>query len=543
MYTVLVVDDEAIVCQGIKEFLEMSDLNISQVFTAWNGYEALDYLRMETIDLVLTDIQMDGMNGIELMESILSEKPDIPVVVISAHDEFEYAQKCIRLGARDYLIKPVLLPQLVQVVGRELSERHEKYKRLLEDSLKLKFSMTGISSMRSYILNEIVTGSLEDTDDYLFIFEQIGLKLEGPYFATLVIELSWERAGIGGGAIQSLRDRNLLKYAAVNIIEETLAEWNAVAFYGQGNQIATIVQFHESEYAPGRAEHISKLNLIGKTLAANIQGYLHMEAVVGISPLRLGLQALPEGYRDAAKAVKWHALYANHNVFYAEDFSLKEASVQVNWQEKTDRFIESVKTGKKPEEAGETVRRFIADIAPVLESDDSTAGIPLSIAYRVYASLLEMKETVGDRHKALEPILFFQFPLTGDELKKRLAVFLSEAAELVHSSMSDHDQAVIQQSIAYIRLNFRNKGLKIQDVADHVHLSPNYLSYLFKQITAETVWEFVTKLRMEESRQLLMNTYKKRYEIADEVGYESPEHFSRVFKRYYGESPNTVRGS
>jgi two-component system response regulator YesN len=541
MYTVLIVDDEAIVCQGIKEFLEMSDLNISQVLTASNGYEALDYLRMESIDLVLTDIQMDGMNGIELMESILSEKPSIPVVVISAYDHFEYAQKCIRLGARDYLIKPVLLPQLIQVVGAELSERDGKYKRLLEDSLKLKFSMTGMLSLRSYILNEVITGYLENSDDYLFIFEQIGLKLEGPYYLLLVIELFWERTGAEGGAIHSLRDRNLLKYATVNIIEETLADWNAVAFYGQGNQIVTILQFNEFDNAQRRAENISKLNMIGKTIVTNIQGYLHIEAVVGISPIRLGLPALPESYREAAKAVKWHALYEDHNVFYTEDFSLKEASVQVNWQEKTELFVESIKTGKKLEDIQGTIHRFISDISLIFESDDSTAGIPLSIAYRIYATLLEMKETVGDQYKVLDPILFFQFPLTGIEIKKRLTDFLTEAAGLIHASMTDHDQAIIQQSIAYIRQNYRKKGLKIQDIAGHVHLSPNYLSYLFKQIIAETVWEYVTRLRMEESRQLLMNTHKKRYEIADEVGYESPEHFSRVFKRYYGESPNAVR--
>ncbi|OPA75128.1 hypothetical protein BVG16_21200 [Paenibacillus selenitireducens] len=541
MYTVLVVDDEAIVCQGIKEFLEMSNLSISQVWTASNGYEALDYLRMESIDLVLTDIQMDGMNGIELMESILAEKPDIPVVVISAHDQFEYAQKCIRLGARDYLIKPVQLPQLIQVVGTELSERHEKYRRLMEESLKLKFSMTGMLSLRSYILNEVITGSLENADDYLFIFEQIGLKLEGPYYLVLVIELSWERPGEERGTINSLRDRNLLKYATINIIEETLADWNAVAFYGQGNQIVTILQMHESDYAERRTENISKLNLIGKTLVTNIQGYLHIEAVVGISPIRLGLAVLPESYREAAKAVKWHALYENHNVFYAEDFSLKEASVSVNWQEKTEQWIESIKTRKKIEEIQGTIHRFISDISPIFEDNDTTAGIPLSIAYRVYTTLLEMKEIVGDRYKVLEPILFFQFPLSGIEIKNRLADFLTEAAELIHSSMADQDQAIIQQSITFIRRNYRNKGLKIQDIADHVHLSPNYLSYLFKQIVAETVWEFVTRLRLEEARQLLLNTHKKRYEIADEVGYESPEHFSRVFKRYYGESPNAVR--
>ncbi len=542
MYTVLVVDDEAIVCQGIKDFLESSDLNISQVLTAWNGYEALDYLRMETVDLVLTDIQMDGMNGIELMESILSEKPDIPVVVISAHDEFDYAQKCIRLGARDYLIKPVLLPQLIQVVGRELSERHEKYKLHLEDSLKLKFSLTGMSSLRTYLLNEMITGSLEHSDDYSVFFEQIGVTLEGPHFSVFVIDLLWERAGLRGEAIRSLRDRNLLKYATVNIIEETLTDWNALAFYGQGNRILTVLQFTEFDFVQGSAENLSKLNMIGKSLANNILQYLHMEAVIGISPMRLGLQALPDSYRNAVEAVKWHGLHQNNNVFYSEDFFLKEASIRVNWQEKVDKFVEWIKIGKKLEDVQVKVRRFMEDISPALERDDSNAGIPLSIAYRVYATLLDMKETVGSGYALLDPIVFFQFPLKEIELKKRLAAFLSEAAELIHTSMTNRDNTVIQQSIEYIRRHYRNKGLKIQDVSEHVHLSSNYLSYLFKQIAGETIWEYVTKMRMEESRNLLMNTSKKRYEISDEVGYESPEHFSRIFKRYYGESPNMVRG-
>lgn len=537
MYTILVVDDEAIVCQGIKEFLEASDLSVSRVLTAWNGFEALDYLRMESVDLVLTDIQMDGMNGIELMESILAEKPDIPVVVISAHDEFEYAQKCIRLGARDYLIKPVHLSQLVQVVGRVLSERHNKFALLLEESLKVKFSMTGISSLRTYILNEVIYGSLEHPDDYPYVFEQIGFTLEGPYYSVYVIELQWKHAGLRGEAIHKLRDRNLLKYAAVNIIEETLRDWKALIFYGQGNRIIMILQFKEPD-----GENSTRLNLIGKMMVGNIRQYLQIEAIIGISSPMKSLEALPDGYSQAVEAAKWHGWYENHNVYYAEDFSQKVTPVRGNWQKKTDLFVEWLKTGKKQENVRETVNIFISELSDAFDSDDSTAGIPLSIAYRVYAVLLDMKETIGDRYKELDPILFFDFPLKGAEIRKRLAEFLLEAAQLVHTAMADHDHAIVQQSIDYIRQNYRNKGLKILDVADHVHLSPNYLSCLFKQIAGETVWEFVTKLRMEESRYLLTNTSKKRYEIADEVGYESPEHFSRVFKRFYGESPNTVRG-
>lgn len=541
LYTVLVVDDEAIVCRGIKDSLETSGLQISQVLTAWNGYEALDYVRMESVDLVLTDIQMDGMNGIQLMESILSEKPDIPVVVISAHDEFEYAQYCIRLGARDYLIKPVLLSQLIEVVERALSDRHAKYKRIAEDSLKQKFSLTGMTSLRTYILNEVIAGSLIPSSDDPFIFEQMEVKLSGPYFAVFVIELLWERAGWEGQAIRSFRDQNLLKYASLNIVEETITDWNAVTFFGQGNRIMTILQFGESEATQDRTENVTQLNLVAAAIVNNIRHCLRMEVIIGISPLRHGLQELAECYRQAAEAIRWRGLYETHNVFYAEDFAKKEASNQIHWLEKADRFVEWMKTGRKGEEIREAVFRFVSEIAPIFDTNESTSAIALSIAYRVYAMLLAMKETIGERLQALDPIVYFQFQSAGIEIKRRLEEFLSEAATLIHSSMEDRDSVIVQQAVEYIRRAYRNKGLKIQDIADHVHLSPNYLSYLFKRIAGETVWDYVTTLRMEESRHLLLNTSKKRYEIADEVGYESPEHFSRIFKRYYGESPNTVR--
>ncbi len=534
MYTVLVVDDEAIVCQGIKEFLESSDLNISQVLTAWNGYEALDYLRMEAVDLVLTDIQMDGMNGIELMESILSEKPEIPVVVISAYDAFEYAQRCIRLGARDYLIKPVQLQQLTEVVGRELSERDKKFKLLMEDSLKAKFSMMGMTSLRTYILNEMITVSFEATD-YPYIFEQIDLALMGPYYSVFVIDLLWKEN-------YSLRDRNLFKYATVNIIEELLRDWSALAFCGQGNRIVTILQFSDKEEVNSRMEAMTRLNLLGRKIIDSIKQYLHKDSVVGISPLRLGLDELPLCHREASDAIKWHGVYQNHNVFYAEDFSIKQDQIEVDWSGKTERIIERIKMGKTNQDVQQLIDQFIEEITTIFDSGDSTAGIPLSIAYRVYAMLLNMKETVGERYRELDPLVFFQFPMSTLELKKRMSRYLLEAAEVIHKSLIDHDQAMVQQAIYYIRNHYHHKGLKIQNVADHVHLSPNYLSYLFKLIVGETVWEFVTRLRMEEAKHLLMHTTKKRYEIADEVGYESPEHFTRVFKRYYGESPNMVRG-
>ncbi|WP_040948917.1 response regulator transcription factor [Gorillibacterium massiliense] len=542
MVQVLVVDDEAIVCQGIKELLEASELGISQVLTACNGYEALDYIRMEHIDLVLTDIQMDGMNGIELMESIMSEKPDIPVIVITAHDEFEYAQRCIRLGARDFLIKPVMLSQLLSVVSRELSQRHEKYRLVLEESLKLKFSMTAMLSLRSYILNELISEPLAHADDYRTILEQLELSLTGPYYSIFALELQWEDAEARPEQVRTLRDRNLLKYAAVNIIEETLAKWRALAFYGAGSRIVAIIQATEADDSDQFSDSAAKLNMLGRMLTDNIRLYLHIPAAVGISPLQRGTESLTDGYRRATEAVKRSGLYPHHHVFYSEDFLKPGSGDLINWQEKTDRFVQIIQTRKLDSESRQAAVSLLNDdLAPLFGSSEASSVLVFSIAYRVYAALITRMDRIGDRCAALDPLAFFGGSPSGSESKTRLSEFLSLAADLLQISLADQDEALVEQAIGYIRASFRQKGLKIQDIASHVFISPNYLSYLFKQHKSATIWEFVTKLRMEEARHLLLNTNKKRYEIAEEVGYESPEHFSRVFKRFFGESPNMLR--
>lgn len=132
MYKILVVDDEPRVSMGIKNFLLGSDLQITFVETALNGFEAIDYLRMDSFDLVLTDIQMSRMSGIELMETIYMEQPHLPVIVISAHEKFDFAKKSMRLGARDYLVKPVEQEDLLRVVRKVLNEKEEIGKKSLE---------------------------------------------------------------------------------------------------------------------------------------------------------------------------------------------------------------------------------------------------------------------------------------------------------------------------------------------------------------------------------------------------------------------------
>ncbi|WP_181376911.1 response regulator, partial [Paenibacillus agaridevorans] len=174
MYKILVVDDEPRVSAGIKNVLLSSELQITHVETALNGFEAIDYLRMETFDLVLTDIQMSRMSGLELMETIYMEQPHLPVIVISAHEKFDFAKKSLRLGARDYLVKPVELAELLRIVGRVLREKEEHGKQSLERTIREGEAERTGAARRNELLLELVTERNLAKADYEDLIDELG---------------------------------------------------------------------------------------------------------------------------------------------------------------------------------------------------------------------------------------------------------------------------------------------------------------------------------------------------------------------------------
>jgi two-component system, response regulator YesN len=124
---------------------------------------------------------------------------------------------------------------------------------------------------------------------------------------------------------------------------------------------------------------------------------------------------------------------------------------------------------------------------------------------------------------------------------KRQIVMWNERSRRIHINAKKN--GLIHQTMMYIEKNYRNKELNLQNIADAVFVSPNYLSYLFKKIVNINLWDYVTKLRMEEGKRLILTTDKRRYEIADEIGYESPEHFGKIFKKYYGRNLSEIKNN
>ncbi|MEK4850769.1 response regulator [Paenibacillus sp. FSL H7-0756] len=441
MYKILVVDDEPRVSAGIRNFLLSSDMNITAVETAVNGFEAIDYLRMDQFDLVLTDIQMGRMSGIELMENIYMEQWNVPVIVISAHEKFDFAKKSLRLGARDYLVKPVERTELLRVVRNALTR-----KELLDTSPQPEPTSIRRQERRDEWLMELVTERNLTPQDMEQITGELGGLLHGPFYGVISIRIDYSRAGFSSQQV-TLQDRKLLKYAALNIMNETLAEWNGVTFNGFGHSIISLIQLSAEDRDDPRVSVHSQIQMIGQMIAMNLKRHLNTEAVIGLSTLGEGIATLPGLLEEADTAAGWNSVHPGHQVFYYGDFARQE----------------HLNRGQQPDTG--------------LTAQESEAAAP----------------------------------------------------------------SVISRITSYIQSNYRNPALKIQDISEEVHFSAAHLGYIFKREMRMNLWDYVTALRMEEAKQLMATTDKKRYEVAYAVGYESPEHFSRMFKRVLGLTPAEFR--
>jgi AraC-like DNA-binding protein/DNA-binding NarL/FixJ family response regulator len=434
VYTVLIVDDEPLICQGIRSLLADSGLPIDNIVTSTSGHEALDHVRMEDVDLIITDIQMPGMSGIELMHQAKMIKPWVQTVVVSAHESFQYAQMAIRLGAKDYLIKPLDHGQFLDRVRDVLLTAEKPREPAVDEGAeggRERFRMRELKPRQIEALQGLLAGAVCEPD----ALKGLGIDVSGPYFSVIRLRLRIGERPLSG------KEKELLRYGALNIVCELLdGEWRHYAFHSGRDEITIVLQWDLSRDPEASVSPIHQMEMLARSLHHNLQKYLGVGSVAGFSQMLAGVRYLPELNEQSCKAIEWNRGHDDHHVFYYGD----------------------LQRGPYQEEP------------------------------------------------------------TEEELRVR-------------------NNRIVETAKAYIDEHYAKKGLTLLEVAQQIHVSPNYLSYLFKKYTGCNLWEYVVKLRMEESRRLLMHTDMRRYEIAEKVGYESPEHFSKMFKKYFGVSPSELK--
>jgi len=525
MLTALIVDDEPLMRLGIQKAIDWSSYGIQEITTAPNGRTALQMVEQRQPDVLLTDVKMPGLDGLELSRMVKESWPFVKIVIISGYDDFSYAKKSISYGVTDYLLKPIdnkSLSQTMEKVTQEIAEERGKLRRQEQMSHLLQQSV-GIA--RQKVLKELLFG--EAGEQEVKRYEHVlGLhdSLSGPHAVALVkINAFKEKSTL-------FRDGTLLHFAVQNILEELLrTEGRGELVDLRPGSLCLLLKQDGSGTAPMEMEAF-----VLKAQAA-VMDYLRIPTTWGLGSVSSCVQGLRQSYRDADRALKARWQSPGKRIFSAgepsgEPFASGDAvhtAIQALQLGSTKPLLDELaKTRDKLSQATmydpESIESYYLKLAESVEGvlRERSKDKQIDVRERV-SEALYLSDTLADASDSVD------------------AVF-QETAQIIHQHLPKPYSKVIRDVIDFLNQHY-GEEISLADAANRVFLNRSYLSYLFVQETGSNFSDFLAELRLEKAKELLTAGGMKNYEVAEAVGYKDFRHFGHLFKKHTGMTPSEFR--
>jgi two-component system response regulator YesN len=505
MIKLLIVDDEQIEREGLQAMLRKGfpELVIEQ---AKNGKIALQMAEEFQPDLILMDIKMPGMNGLEAVERISSDYPDIKFIMVTAYDTFEYARLAIKHGVKDYLLKPSKAGEIVATVGIVLKQIEEERKSLETSRLQQK----ALQKVLTVVETDVVTQLLFDHVHEVHLDELVGLldvRTTNETFAMIVLLPSGSES---------------LYPAVKEKVRQTGSGWVGALY---GRQIPIIV-FREPDKS-----FRSQATSIARELLSVPRSNLGSSSFIGIGNACGSLDQIRQSYQEALIASMDPSLPVKYR-FYADTPVLGVARDGYTVKQLEKQFFDQIRLGQWEQvrtDVMDFIRRYENEGADLLQTQQRVLEL-LWIASRV---LIEMGIETDT------PLYSFR----SQDYRQLCTESIFLLDRMRKSYTEHHDQLepdTIQKIKQYI-VEHSHENISLDAIGKRVGLSPFYISKMFKEQLGVNYIDFLTECRIEKAKKLMGDPERSLKEITFEVGYHDPNYFSKVFKKLCDASPTEYR--
>lgn len=526
-YTVLLVDDEEEVIQVIMKKINWEGLGFSVIGYANNGVKALELVEEYQPDVVMTDIKMPYMDGMELAHRIKAEFPATKLLIFTGFDEFEYAKEAVHLEVEEYLLKPVNSIELTNVFTQMKIKLDQEISEKKNVQVLQKYYMESLPLLQVNFYSTLIEGRIQASElpKYLSDYQ---ISLEGPFYCCLVVHTSSSRIP---------EDVNpLLLFAAVEKqVKERLGEkWRGKCFSYLGNSILLAQLQSEQE--------VSELTDECDRFCRYVKRMVGAVVTVGIGFVCDDILELAQSYASARDAVSYRAIYGAARAINIQEIEPKETGEMTQLPE-TDLFnhlFKMIRLGSE-EDITEAVDEYLEHVSlqkKSLQQHYISVMELVSELYRFSANNdIVMEEFSGDMRKLYGRLL----DMEPQSLKKWLVdVTISFHAKLL-KSRSKSTKSFVAKAQEYVRNHYADEDLSLDTVCKELGVSNSYFSTIFKKETGKSFIAYITDYRMEQAARMLIETGEKSYIIAKKVGYADPNYFSYVFKRQFNTSPSKYR--
>lgn len=530
MYKILLVDDEILVRDAIRENIDWGKLDCELIGDCENGKQAVEFVKTHEVDIVLTDILMPYMDGMELSHFLHDNYPDILIVIFSGFGEFEYAKKAIQYNVSEYMLKPVTAMELTKVIEnmKEKLDSRKKEQRKME-------SLTQVSQdyhknanvIRSKALDCLVkcTREVQVSLDEL---ERMGITFQAASYRVAVFDID-TYSEMYQMDMDKQQESALMAFVLFNVGDEIVVREKAGVVYQEGNNRVCII------FAGNRTKEFSEsIHRICHEIQKKVKEVIGLETSIGIGSWVRSPYELIYSYRLAAKAIDYRYLLGGNLLFDMEEKKTDNSIFLIN---DLETLTEAIKSGD---------RRLMEETLGQIETEIKSALVEKSYAC-IY--LQQVIRAIGNTCQSLseepEKIIAQRETLLKEVTEQRT---FSQAAALVEkyaqevfdelqelNSSSGQRQGML--AMDYIQKNYMDPGLSLNSICSYLNISTSYFSTIFKEMTGETFIEVLTRVRMEKAKELLENTTMKNYEIAEKVGFSDPHYFGISFKKITGKTP------
>ncbi|MFW6306098.1 MAG: response regulator transcription factor [Bacillota bacterium] len=521
MSSLLIVDDEIFAVKGIKKGIDWDEIGIHDIYEAYDAEEALDIVRDNEIDLIICDIEMPGMNGLQLLEKINDVSPDTLTIMLTGHAKFNYAQIALKYGCFDYLLKPIEHKKIEETVISAL-EKIEKEKEA-NKFLKTYNKFSDLWKKQNPILVErfwqdIFSQRIFNYSQLSSVMELYNIPLK-PDDRVIPILLSIEvwQAPLSG------KDEEILKYGLKNMATEILKETTSGVVFQ--NHDGNIIMLIYPDLDNGFIDNV-QINKICNEIINIAETSLHCVLSCYISDPTL-IRELEKQYLRLLDLERNNIGDINTIIYQSDYSNVPNIYPQIpdftNWQ----LLFELGRKDELMKEVDDYFSEKIDEMANCEFLENFYFGFLSMIYNAIHKKDISVQE-VFDVNKLHDLSSIRSY----NSLQKKIKNVLNQGYDYFIEN-TENSPVIIKKIYDFIQDNFREK-LTRKDIATHVYLNPAYLSRLFKKETGMTLTEYITELRINEAKKLLVETDYTITAIAEEIGYYNYSYFSKIFKEIVG---------
>lgn len=534
MHSVLIVEDFFIDRENLKEIVDScKDLGVVVSGACENGLQALEFIRMHEPDIVVSDIEMPGLGGLELGRIVKREYPNIRFVFSTLYDQFKYAKEALELESYGYILKPVDAGELRECLGKvtgliETQSRHAKEYESLRTLL-----YESKPELSEAFIKSLVYGLVKDTVDIWGKVGFLGLDIVDGLFALALLEVDDYAAKTAG---LTTEQKQILSLQIHERIKKAVAEYAGVLPARLDDAHFAVLFSRTDDTDP--AEFARTVSFYSREMLGRLQ-MPDVTLSVAVSDCGGNILDIGRLYEQCSYILRYKYSLGKGKVLCGGDIQSGAAVPDIDYKE-LQKEIRFLLNSGGPDELGAYMDSLFADV-PCSAGDHYLKNLSFHVAICTQTVLNEnnedFKRLFSDGKLVWEKLAEFETAADAKDFLKRLLIGING---FLGKKASSRNKAISGDVIKYIEKHLREE-LSLEKIATDLFYSPNYLNNLFKQETGSTIYDYVCRYRMEKAKEMLLDWKLKLYDIAEALGYSHPAYFNNVFKKYTGLTPREFR--